>query len=147
MKLGTYITTGMMGAVLLSACATTSGQQFDSSAIDSIKIGQTTTSQTLAALGEPYSRNVSADGTEAWRYFQFEGKTGINAASFIPVAGSFLGESKTKTKSQILELNFTDDVLAKCLFRIENSSTREGMALSMKGSTGGTTSKEIACGQ
>lgn len=133
-------------AIMGTACTTTAGQKFDSTAIDQIKIGKTTTAQTRSTLGEPYSQNVASDGTETWKYFQLDGKNSTNAAGFLPVVGPFMSNVSSETQTKTLELNFENNVLKKCLFKIESSKSKEGIAWTT-GSSSSSQSKEITCGQ
>ena len=51
----------MVLMLLLSGCAT-SGQPFDMSLTDRIKIGQTTQEEVIALLGQPISTSKTSDG-------------------------------------------------------------------------------------
>ena len=132
--------------VALSACSTTSGKKFDTSAVDKIKVGQTTTENAIGVLGEPYSRNIAADGTEKWTYRFTEGKGSLSATSFIPVAGGFLGGTKTEINTSTLDLAFTNKVLTTCklLYTESNEKSSGFMGIQSKGNE---TSREIACGE
>jgi len=131
----------------LSACASTAGKKFDTTAVSKVKIGQTTTQDTILALGEPFSRNIAADGTEAWQYQFIEGKAKVGAKAFIPYAGAFLGNTtKTKLETSTLDLKFSSNTLRACNLKFTTSNETSGGMLNGK-TTGNKTSREVACGQ
>ncbi|MEP3422879.1 MAG: hypothetical protein ABJN35_14155 [Erythrobacter sp.] len=114
-----------VGAIALSlaGCASTAGQNFDTARVSEMRIGQTTPQQTIAALGEPYSRNIAIDGSEQWMYFLAKGKSRITAKHFIPFVGPFMsGASEAELEQKTLNLSFANGVLASCKLTLRNSA-------------------------
>ena len=137
-------------ALSLAGCASTSGRNFDTNRVSEMRIGQTTPSQTIAALGEPYSRNIASDGSEQWKYFLAKGKSRITGKQFIPFVGPFLkGATKAELEQKTLDLTFSGGVLATCKLT-QKKSTGRGDGVSGSGAiaevmSGGTT-QETECG-
>ena len=136
---------------LLTACATTVGNDFDVASVDKMKIGTTTATQTMQALGEPFSRNISADGTEKWTYQFTKGKGGPSAKAFVPVVGAFLKDSyKTSLEHRQLNLGFGNDILVSCNLSSRTNKTSSSVhagGISLAAGAGAGTTKEIACGE
>lgn len=137
-------------ATALSACSTTVGRDFDTDNVSQMQVGQTTTEQTITALGDPFSRNIAPDGSEKWQYHLTKASGRLTGKHFIPFVGPFLkGANKGKMESRILDLGFQSNVLSSCKLVLRNSSgsggglTGGGTAAEMI--AGGTT-REIACG-
>jgi outer membrane protein assembly factor BamE (lipoprotein component of BamABCDE complex) len=83
-------------AVVLAACtAVQSGTQVSADTVKSFEKGVTTSAQVRAALGDPMNVHQNGDGTELWTYYHTETKT--NGAEYIPIAGLFMTEAKTKS--------------------------------------------------
>jgi len=63
----------------LSACATF-GRQFDMSAIDHIKKGETTKEQVIVLLGEPFTTTKTSEGKAIYDYVYATGHIGSPSA-------------------------------------------------------------------
>jgi len=147
MKRKHILITTLTIAGLMTGCASTAGQKFDATAVDQVKIGQTTTQDTIAALGEPFSRNFAADGSETWKYQFIQGNGKISAKAFIPYAGPFLGNTaKSTLETSTLDLKFSENTLTYCNLKFTTSNESSGGYLNGK-TSGNQTSREIACGQ
>lgn len=142
--------TASIATSLVTACAHSVGADFNVDKVSAIKIGATTPSQTIAALGEPYSRNINTDSSEDWVYRRIDTKASMNAKAFVPVVGAYLKDSSsTKVNQKELKLRFENGILKSCEMKL-SSSKGTGSAMSgggvVEATTGGTT-KNIACGQ
>lgn len=97
--------TVIIGALLVTSCAHSAGTDFNVDNVSAVKIGMTTPAQTIAALGEPFSRNISADGSEDWLYQRIDTIGSVNAKAFIPIVGPYLKDSSTLLFEKILRLS------------------------------------------
>ena len=90
-------------------CATT-GSNFDESKVSEIKKGQTTEADLTRMFGPPENRSTNSEGTTtlSWMYYE----TTTKGASFIPIAGMFLGGSKTKGKTLSVHLGTDGKVMS-----------------------------------
>jgi len=150
MKRNTFFITTVIAASLVTACAHSVGEDFNLDNVSAIKIGSTTPSQTIAALGEPYSRNINTDSSEDWVYRRIDTKASLNAKAFVPVVGAYLKDSSsTKVDQKELKLHFENGILQHCEMKLSSSkgtgSTASGGGIT-EAATGGTT-QNIACGQ
>jgi len=150
MRRNNFFITTIIAAGLLTACAHSVGTDFNVDNVSAIKIGSTTPSQTIAALGEPYSRNINTDSSEDWVYRRIDTKASMNAKAFVPFVGAYLKDSSsTKMDQKEIKLRFENGVLKQCEMKL-SSSKGTGSAMSgggvMEAATGGTI-QNIACGQ
>lgn len=109
-------------AVVLAACtAVQSGTQVSADTVKSFEKGVTTSAQVRAALGDPMNVQQNGDGTELWTYYHTETKT--NGAEYIPIAGLFMTEAKTK--STTAQMSFSaEGVLQDVNYTESNFSTK-----------------------
>jgi len=105
-------------ALLLAACATTTGRPFDPNAVNGFHVGTTTEADVQAKLGAPDTVSDS-DGETVWVY-SFT-STQSNAASYVPLASMIGG--KSTMASQILELTFND--ASGRLARVHNQASKQ----------------------
>lgn len=145
-----YLSLALATTATLGACTTTTtvGENFDTSRVDELKIGQTTSAQTLAALGEPYSRNFAADGSEQWEYHMSQYKSSPKAKAFIPLVGLYTSNStKQSQEHKTLALSFSNDVLASCKLTMRENEASGNIASAVQEAGQGGTSRELACGE
>ncbi len=53
---------------LFLGCSTTAGRQFNTTAINNIKVGTTTESDVISMLGVPFSKDKMSNGSELYTY-------------------------------------------------------------------------------
>lgn len=135
-------------ASALAACSTTVGRDFSTDNVSQMQVGQTTTEQTISALGEPFSRNIAADGSEKWQYQFQKSSARVKGKSFIPFVGPYLNNSgNVKIDRRTLDLEFQGGVLSSCKFTIRKSdSDGSAMGGAVIGAVGGGTTQEMVCG-
>lgn len=110
-------------ALALAACTAHSGQEFSVSNASQIRSGVTTKTSVQQNLGEPYRRDITADGKETWYYTYDTTTTSPGATAFIPFIGPALsGSQKASSKSQEVTIVFAGDVVASCKLRLSSSS-------------------------
>jgi len=138
-------------ALLSAGCAMSGqgGREFDLAAVERVKIGQTTTTEASAMLGEPLYRNVMPDGTETWSYHHALNKQTVGAQTFIPIVGPFLaGGSKGSQYAQTLVMTFDDAVLTNCQLTVTETSGEAPAAFAIGNpQTKGGSTVQTACGQ
>ena len=77
----------------LAACMST-GVKVDQAKVTSLRPGKTTCTEAIALLGKPTSTMLQSDGTKEVQYVYVQAQT--TAASFIPIAGAFVGGADTE---------------------------------------------------
>ena len=91
------ITSVLLAAVLalVPGCVST-GTNFDASKASQIKKGETTEADLAKLFGPPASRTVSSEGTThlTWSYLEAR----MKGEGFIPIAGAFIGGSRSNHK-------------------------------------------------
>lgn len=92
-----------IAAIVLSACATTSGKKVDQDYVASLKPGVTTIADVEAVLGKPITVNRNPDGTTTLTYGYASTKT--SAAAYIPVVGTLLGKTDITNEGTFLEFS------------------------------------------
>ncbi len=108
-------------SVWLISCAST-GTNFNESKVFQIKKGETTEAKLIQMFGQPVSREMNSEGqkTLTWNYVEAR----VKGESFIPYAGPFLGESRSKNKTLFV------------------TSGPDGKVISFNLSTGGTETRQ-----
>lgn len=89
--------TMIVAFLALTACTTQYGNKFDADKAASFKIGKTTYSEVVEALGEPVSVNEGSDGTKSISYSYIQSKT--DAKAHIPFVNMFADAPKTESHS------------------------------------------------
>lgn len=84
-------------AILATGCGTTSGTRIESSDLTSIQKGRTTKSEIIQKYGEPMETSVDSAGKET--LFWYHSRSKIDAKTFIPIAGAFLGGGTSESTS------------------------------------------------
>ena len=101
----------LFAGVLLCGCVSV-GHQLDQAKVDQIKKGVTTREQVLALVGQPDQITKDGDGIVTFQYMYVH--SSATAATYIPIAGAFVGGANTKT--QTLSLTFgTNDVVSSLM--------------------------------
>jgi len=92
----------LVALVALGGCAS-AGTKVEQSAVDQIHKGSTTKAEVIALLGQPIADTLGFDGREimVWSYSHAQ----IKAATFIPIAGAFVGGSDMKMQTFQVILN------------------------------------------
>lgn len=98
----TYLRRKMAGVgsivilVLMIAGCVTAGHDFNEKQVSDIHKGRTTETDLVHMFGAPSDRAVNSDGITilTWKYDQMN----MKAATFIPIAGAFLGGTNAKNK-------------------------------------------------
>lgn len=80
---------------LMPGCVS-SGNNFDTSKVSQIKKGETTEADLEKLFGPPASRSVDSEGTAhlTWSYLESR----MKGEGFIPIAGTFMGGSRSNHK-------------------------------------------------
>ncbi len=84
----------VLAMISTSACFS-SGVQVNPDQVASFQKGRTTYSDVIAALGQPTSQSISADGNRQISYMYVEAKA--RPETFIPIVGAFVGGADSKT--------------------------------------------------
>lgn len=90
----------------LAACTTTNGRKVDMDGARQIKEGVTSKAEVGRLLGQPYSTNRLADGTENWLWSYSE-MTQAGTLSLFGLVGS-------KGSRTDLKIMFKNDIVTKC---------------------------------
>jgi outer membrane protein assembly factor BamE (lipoprotein component of BamABCDE complex) len=80
------------------------GTKLDSSKVSQIKKGVTTRVEVEALLGTPTQVFMIGEGRRTMSYSYTETSVHANAASYIPVAGMFLGGATGESQTQTLQI-------------------------------------------
>ncbi len=95
-------------ASLLYGCVSV-GHQLDQAKVEQIKKGVTTREQVLQLVGKPDQMTRDGDGIVTFQYVYVHASA--TAASYIPLAGPFVGGANTRT--EMLSVTFgTNDVVS-----------------------------------
>ena len=101
-----------LAAIMLTGCATANyemGKDFSSSLVTQIKKGETSHSQLLSLLGEPFGKTVISADEEKWSYFY--STTSSHAQSYVVTM-----DVKTTTHQKMLEVLLKDGVVTNYVF-------------------------------
>ncbi|HGO9497348.1 TPA: outer membrane protein assembly factor BamE [Aeromonas veronii AMC24] len=96
----------------LVGCATANmeyGRDFSSAQVTQIKKGETTSSQLISLMGEPFNKSLISSNEERWNYFYSTTKS--KAQSYIITM-----DVKTSTHQKTLEVLFKDGVVTNYVF-------------------------------
>ena len=109
----------------LSGCAPSlvTGKKFETTYITNIKKGVTTKTEILRMFDEPFSKKIRA-GKETWQYFYKSFESTPNAASYIPIAGNFVGHRDNKGEHSSLLLVLDKNIVTGCTFTYGSSASR-----------------------
>ena len=107
----------------LAGCATV-GREISTAQIETLKKGETTTTQAVASLGQPTGVTKTSDGKTILSYTFAHAQA--RPASFIPIVGIFAGG--TDVRSTAVMLTFKEDVLADYTTSTTNSGYGMGLA-------------------
>jgi outer membrane protein assembly factor BamE (lipoprotein component of BamABCDE complex) len=86
----------IIAVLSLAACATSQvGNKYDSQKASSFKIGKSTYSEVIKALGNPSTESDDNSGNKVIEY-SYSGSS-VKATSYIPFVGAFIGGSNSET--------------------------------------------------
>lgn len=94
-----FLRVTVAAAIILSGCASV-GREVSSVQMDTLKKGETTTTQAIASLGQPTSVTRTSDGKQIFTY-TFAHAQG-RPESFIPIVGIFAGGSDVRSSMVML---------------------------------------------
>lgn len=86
----------MVMGLLMIGCAS-SGHKIDQSAVDQIRIGETTRDQVLKSMGSPDQIARHGNGDTVFTYMYVHSQ--VKAATLIPYVGMFVGGTDTQQQS------------------------------------------------
>lgn len=98
MKLGRFLPVALV-SVVLAGCAA-SGVRVTDDQLSTLKPGETTEAQAVAAFGKPTMRMRQADGSVLVMYTYIEVST--RPETFIPFVGAFVGGADSRTNTVTL---------------------------------------------
>jgi outer membrane protein assembly factor BamE (lipoprotein component of BamABCDE complex) len=105
---------------LLMGCMS-SGVKVTETQLSKFRVGQTTSQQVVAALGQPTTSNVSSTGERTLVYTFFHYQT--RPESLIPYVGPFVGGADTSNTNVVFVFN-----RSRLLERYDSSSGASGMS-------------------
>lgn len=130
----------LLVAGFIAGCASTSyGTKMDQDKVSQIKKGVTTKAEVEALLGLPASISMIGDGRRMMSYTFTDTLVQQNAASYIPIAGLFLGKAEGKTRTQNLQIIITKSGVVE---DYEFSDSTRNMEHSLIGGTKVTSEQE-----
>jgi len=103
----------IMAVMLMTGCASTTGQNYSQDQVDQIVIGETTKTEVLSTLGEPglkgtgtLGKNAGIDGYDTYFIYNFS-RSSVDAQTFIPFVGMLFagGNAQTKTLTVYFDSN------------------------------------------
>jgi outer membrane protein assembly factor BamE (lipoprotein component of BamABCDE complex) len=129
--------------LMLSACSTSSGNNFNVANVGQLQSGITDKTTIMKLLGQPTNKQITPDN-ETWIY-QFSNSTfSPNPLMFVPVVQivtSIPNNEGTSTSSmKILTLTFKGNILSTCSL-MTNETKQEGLY-----SVGNTVTQTANCG-
>lgn len=120
----------VLPCLFLSACSTTSGQQFSIELANQIHLGADK-SAVQNVLGPPLSQTVT-NNDESWAYAYSKTTSTPTAAAFIPGIGGFVGGANTSSAAKQVQVMFHNGKVTRCVVTVSNNnSSVEGMAMSL----------------
>ena len=133
----------LFAAVLLGGCTSTatSGKPFLEGSVATIRTGSTTTADVMRMLGEPFSKNVSADGNEMWIYSYTE-----STQKGAPGLYDMWFPGTQTVASRALTIRFSKDKVADCTLMKRDSSASGTMVQRSTEIMAGGTNVETKCG-
>jgi hypothetical protein len=113
---------GLLFLALAGCSSSPTSTPINTEASSRLKIGISTTTEVESNLGTPLTRNVLANGDEAWAY-QYT-KTGANPIAFVPYLGAVdLFYGSHSSEGQTLNLTFQKKILTSCKFTAMSATT------------------------
>ncbi len=94
--------TMLITTIILTSCMSY-GTKVDQEKVSKFVKGKTTYSEVVQQLGKPTDQTVNSDGTKTLTYHYMQHQ--MDAASFIPYVGLFVGGSQTESTTVILNFD------------------------------------------
>lgn len=89
----------LISCFVISACMSY-GTKVDQNKVAQFVKGKTTYSEVIQALGKPTNSTINSDGSKTLSYFYMQHQ--MNAASFIPYVGMFVGGAQSENTTVTL---------------------------------------------
>jgi outer membrane protein assembly factor BamE (lipoprotein component of BamABCDE complex) len=132
----------------LSSCTSKQGQDFAATNADQIRVGVTNKATVQSLLGPPLNTNIKGPD-ETWAYSYSATDTsavyGTTVGGLIPIVGPLVAlgsmNSPITSDQKQISITFHNDIVQTCVVRLMATSG------TMMNAQGGSTTREIACGQ
>jgi outer membrane protein assembly factor BamE (lipoprotein component of BamABCDE complex) len=119
-----HLIAGLAMLSLVSGCSSESGRAFSSADAAQIRSGVTDKAAVERTLGQPYRRQIAADGSETWLYYYNHLSSSLGPTAFVPLVGPFLPNSaKASSETQQLTVKFRGETVVECKLRISSSAS------------------------
>jgi hypothetical protein len=105
--------------IILTGCASTSGNKFATTSIHNIKTGVSTKEDVVAVVGPAPVKNSGLDGTSVWTYSYVRAQATPSALSFVPIVGSVVGRNKQRVERDEQRLTVTfnkSNIVSNCVY-------------------------------